>query len=98
MLNNVPLGNVSDTTVSILGSSVIDVTPPTNHTPFPTNTPTDRAQNPVNPVHPCKSPYPSCRNRGSNRSLNQSPKKFNDITVKNRAVPGITEVHQAVCK
>ena len=49
--------------------------------------------------HPSsKHPYPNCRNRGSNRSLNQSPKKLSDITVKNRAVPGITEVHQAVCK
>ena len=64
---------------------------------------------PTPPPHPTPQPQtsfpilhilvqPNCRNRGSNRSRNQSPKKFNDITVKNNAVPGITDVHHAVCK
>ncbi len=72
------------------------------HTLHRRNTPKQPTPNPPNPKNPSSDkndkPYPNCRNRGSNRSRSQSPKKFSDITVRKRAVPGITEVHHAVCK
>ncbi|MCY4475000.1 MAG: phosphatidylglycerophosphatase A [Chloroflexi bacterium] len=37
-------------------------------------------------------PQSICRNRGSNRSRSQSPKKFNDITVKKRNNPGTIDI------
>ena len=40
--------------------------------------------------------YISCRSRGSNRSLAQSPRKFSDITTMKMPTPGNTVCHQAV--